>query len=124
MLGRSKKSGGWEDWGEQIHLGVGVESFPGLLQAWKRIRWLGWSLEKSGFCQRDDEELGANWNGEEQTRSLTPPPPACEQQGEADALLSLDDLIRLLPSCLPRKKSLCSPWQALPSAGFRVPGHF
>lgn len=28
-------------------------------------------------------------------------PPACEQQFEADALLSLDDLIRLLPSCLP-----------------------
>lgn len=28
-------------------------------------------------------------------------PSACEQQNEADALCSLDDLIRLLPSCLP-----------------------
>lgn len=79
-------------------------------------------MEEIGFLQRDDGELGANRNGE-QFRSLTAPPPACEQQGEAEDLLSLDDLIRLPPSCLPRKKILCSPWQELPSPVFRVSEH-
>lgn len=50
--------------------------------------------------------------------------PACEQQDEADTLLSLDDLIRFLPSRLPRKKIPCSPWEALPSPVFRISEHF
>lgn len=41
------------------------------------------------------------------------PPTGCEQQDEADALCSQDDLIRLLPSCWPRaglkEDSLFSP---------------
>lgn len=66
-LERSKWSGGGK-----IHWEVGVGSHFLGFSRFGRERGVLWSLEESGFLQRGDEELGANRNGQDQTRSLTP----------------------------------------------------